>query len=137
MAQRGSRETDDKVRSQPSVVAQTGATRPFPRLSGDQRTRENTKVAWRHKGGGISPKDYILIHDNICVCRYCHIFTLNYMSIFRILLTFRDGKNMLKSKFYVFGEVHCFQDTQMPAVVGWYKNTNLDTLIDRQGEEFV
>lgn len=41
----GSRETEERVSSQPSVVAQTGATRPFPRLSGDQRTRENIKVA--------------------------------------------------------------------------------------------
>lgn len=45
MAQMGSRETDERVRIQPSVVAHTGATSPFPRLSGDQRTRENINVA--------------------------------------------------------------------------------------------
>ena len=45
MAQKGSRETDERVRIQPSVVAQSGATRPFPRVSGAQHTRENTKVA--------------------------------------------------------------------------------------------
>lgn len=45
MAQMGSRDTEERVRSQPSVVAQTGATSPLPRLNGDQQTREKTKVA--------------------------------------------------------------------------------------------
>lgn len=53
MAQTGSRETEDKVRSQPSVVAQAGATRPFPRLRGDHRTKEKTNVAWRRQRTGL------------------------------------------------------------------------------------
>lgn len=51
MAQMGSRETEERARSQPSVVAQAGATRPFPRFSGDQCTRENRKVACRRRKG--------------------------------------------------------------------------------------
>lgn len=48
-AQTGSRETEEKVSSQPSEVAHAGATRPFPRLNGDQRTKEKTKVAWKRR----------------------------------------------------------------------------------------
>lgn len=53
MAQMGIRETEESVRIQPSVVAQAGATRPFPRLSGDQFTRENKKVACRSQTEGL------------------------------------------------------------------------------------
>lgn len=45
MAQMGSRETEERARSQPSAVAQAGATRPLPSFNGDQFTTENRKVA--------------------------------------------------------------------------------------------
>lgn len=47
MAQMGIRETEENVRIKPSRVAQAGATRPLTRLSGDQLTTENRKVAFR------------------------------------------------------------------------------------------
>lgn len=49
MAQMGIRETEENVSIRPSVVAQAGATRPLTRLSGDQFTMENRKVALRRK----------------------------------------------------------------------------------------
>lgn len=53
MAQMGSRETEENVRIKPSVVAQTGATRPLTRLSGDQFTTENRKVALRRRSRAV------------------------------------------------------------------------------------
>lgn len=49
MAQMGIRETEENVSIKPSAVAQAGATRPLTRLSGDQFTRENRKVALSRK----------------------------------------------------------------------------------------
>lgn len=49
MAQMGMRDTEENVSIKPSAVAQAGATRPLTRLSGDQFTRENRKVALRRK----------------------------------------------------------------------------------------
>ena len=51
-AQMGMRETEDRVSSQPSPVAQAGDTSPLVSLSGLQRTRAPMKVAWRQGGGG-------------------------------------------------------------------------------------
>lgn len=62
MAQMGSRETEERVRSQPSAVAQAGATRPLPRFNGDQLTRENTKVACGHKDRGLG--QLVFAHKN-------------------------------------------------------------------------
>lgn len=45
MAQIGIRDTEENVSIKPSAVAQAGATRPLTRLSGDQFTTENRKVA--------------------------------------------------------------------------------------------
>ena len=45
MAQRGSRETEEKVSIKPRAVAQAGASSPLPRLSGDQFTSEKKNVA--------------------------------------------------------------------------------------------
>lgn len=45
MAQMGRREMEENVRIKPRAVAQAGATRPLTRLSGDQFTTENRKVA--------------------------------------------------------------------------------------------
>lgn len=49
----GIRETEEKVRTQPSAVAQVGATRPFPNFSGDHWMMENRQVAYRRQKEGV------------------------------------------------------------------------------------
>lgn len=74
MAQMGSRETEEKVRIKPRAVAQAGATRPLTRLSGDQFTTENRKVAFRRQSttvkAGLDTGPYVVNAKTYCMSQF-------------------------------------------------------------------
>lgn len=92
MAQMGSRETEEKVSIKPRAVAQAGATRPLTRLSGDQFTTENRKVAFRRQSTTVKPGldtgPYVVNAKTYCMSQFTLIPLTRMYSRFspRILL---------------------------------------------------